>query len=49
MTTSTRTKNDFSYKTILRGINKFIYALQWNLSRADMLYNGHLSLADTFL
>ena len=26
---------------------KLIYQIQWNLSVADILYSGHLSIADT--
>ena len=29
--------------------SKFTFQIQWNLSIADMLYSGHLSIADTSL
>ena len=29
-------------------IDKCAKGIQWNLSIADMLYSGHLSIADTF-
>ena len=34
--------------SISLGDTAFLNLLQWNLSIADMLYSGHLSIADTF-
>ena len=37
------------YMTAIERFNcNLIFLVQWNLSIADMLYSGHLSIADTF-
>ena len=30
-------------------LQRFITRLQWNLSTVDLLYSGHLTIADTIL